>query len=218
MIALTTSRLILGASDADPQRWLVILGVVVFLIFILNARQRRRTRVQAFGDERRDAPSAGRRNEAAQRDMEELTVHLNELARQINAQIDARFAKLEQSIADADRRIHFLRVLLEAAKQARLLEADDPALVRLAEELEQRPQSPAAGARPDMTASEARRSDEPTSFDATQTKLRATRGSTDAVYELSDQGRTIVEIAEALGRSAGEVELILNLRGRAARG
>ncbi len=145
-------------------------------------------------------------------------VRLNELARQINAQIDTRFAKLEQSIADADRRIRFLRVLLEAAKQARLFEADDPALIKLAEESAQEPPPPAAGPWPSITTSQTQRPDQSLPLDAAEDKLRLAQDPTDAVYELSDQGRNIVEIAQTLGRSAGEVELILNLRGRAARG
>ena len=35
------------------------------------------------------------------------------------------------------------------------------------------------------------------------------------VYELADAGKTAIEIARELGKTPGEVELILNLRGRA---
>lgn len=51
--------------------------------------------------------------------------------------------------------------------------------------------------------------------DATSTGAMPVVNGHEVVYELADAGKTAVEIARELGKTPGEVELILNLRGKA---
>ncbi|MFQ5422837.1 MAG: hypothetical protein ACE5F9_02535 [Phycisphaerae bacterium] len=121
-------------------------------------------------------------------------VQLEELSRRINAQIDTKFARLEQSIADADRRIAALRVLIDAAKHSGT-EAGGPGPGHASEAAsgdQPGAQPPVPGKAPPQPQDERYR----------------------AVYELADQGLSPVEISQRLGQRAGEVELILNIRPR----
>ena len=121
--------------------------------------------------------------------MEQLLVELERLSRDINAQIDTKFAKLERSIADADKRIPALRILIDEAKK--LLDESTPAAAH----------SPAA-----PTAAPAPADGRDLAHDERHRR----------VYELADQDKTPMQIASELDQTVGEVELILNLRRSAA--
>lgn len=89
-----------------------LAAIIIIILVVMNMRKRRppdptprRPRSDATPDSR---PATG-----LPRDIEHLMVQLEELSRGINAQIDTKFAKLEQSIADADKRITALRTLLD---------------------------------------------------------------------------------------------------------
>ena len=115
----------LAESDGiGPDQWLLIIAAIIIITLLLMQSSRRRAASGSPKQYRREIDSATTKSTAIKRDMERLLVELSELARQINGQIDTRFAKLEQSIADADKRIQFLRVLLAAAKKAKLVDSD----------------------------------------------------------------------------------------------
>ncbi len=151
----------------------VAAGLAAIAAFFLLTGLRRRQRDRARRDESGEATSEAVARLSAnldtkqklRRDLEELIVELQELSRQISAQIDTKFAKLEAAIRDADRRI---AVLSRLSSQSA---AGEPA--------------PA-----------------PDGLDVRYT----------AVYELADAGNSPMDIARQLGKTPGEVELILNLR------
>lgn len=153
---------------------LLPLSAILFAILLLMSSMRRRSRGRP---EPRQGPTARGRLEPGSeqanlcRDLESLMVELQELSRKISAQIDTRFAKLEATIRDADRRIAVLTRLN---------------------------QSPAD---PVISSSE---------------KFKESAPGHSAVYEMADAGFSAVDIARELGRTTGEVELILNLRPKSA--
>ncbi len=222
-----------GGKGID--QWLLIIAAIVIITLLLMQSRRRRAMDGSPKQYRREIDSATNKSTAIKRDMERLLVELSDLARQINGQIDTRFAKLEQSIVDADRRIQFLRVLLAAAKEAKLVDSDG------SEEAGESPaeaESPAGAETAGGTAPgrlDVSVGDEGVSVSSRSEPQRAD-GDKDAVpssqkdaiyaageevgaddisrrtYQLADAGRTPIQIAQQLGQNLGEVELILNLR------
>ena len=177
-------NLAVDVMDVGTTRALLAVAAVVFILFILNRSARRR---RMGAGRRREAVTEA--NEAARmqrlkREVEQVVVELHEFVREMNGQLDTRFAKLEKSLADADRRIADLRAL-----QGRPARSEaDPAVSRANVEA-------AAGVR-------SPRRDAPVETGEQR------------VYRLFDAGQSPMEIARTLQCSVGEVELILNLRGR----
>jgi len=122
---------------------------------------------------------------AVERQMQNLLVELAEMARQISAQLDTRAAKLEQLIQDADQRLEALGEALRAAGNGAAGDAPQP------------PHS-ASSHRPDG------QTPAPEQPDPRHAQI----------YALADAGQDPHQIAAALGRPEGEVELILALRSR----
>ncbi len=149
---------------------LVPLALAIIAVVLLMSSVRRRLRQHEREVDRsspqREPPRVTPKVHL-RRDLESLIGELQELSRKISAQIDTRFAKLEASIRDADRRIAVLNRLTRQRAEERG-EADA----------------------------------EPEDHDARHT----------VVYELADAGFSAVEIARDVGKTPGEVELILNLR------
>lgn len=177
----------LTLATGNNEQLMLWAGLLAAII-VVAMWTRRRTRAQLGGEiptsrERLAELTAAR---GVRDDMNELLAELQGLSRQINAQIDTKFAKLERAIADADRRIEHLERLNATRPGPRALDVtvgdDTP-------EGDEPPESDAQAAPPAMS--------------------RRTR-----VYELADAGKSSVEIAQALGQTPGEIELILSLRGR----
>ena len=171
------------AAQTDPQHLIIVAIVVaVTTLVLISTRRRLRDRQPSVKDYARQQRARLRDQQHLKQDMEELTVQLQQVARQINSQIDTRFAKLESCIADADQRIERLERLLRRAgghEGVDVTVSDQP------------------------TPSRSRTGD---------------RGSIridpmhQEIYRLADEGKPPPEIARQLGRTTGEVELILNLR------
>lgn len=216
-----------GGKGID--QWLLIIAAIVIITLLLLQSRRRRAMDGSPKQYRREIDSATNKSTAIKRDMERLLVELSDLARQINGQIDTRFAKLEQSIVDADKRIQFLRVLLAAAKEAKLVDSDG------SEEAGESPSEAetASGATPgrlDVSVGDEgisvssvpqpqRAGDDDDAVRSSQKDTIVTAGEevgaddiSRRTYELADAGRTPIQIAQQLGQNLGEVELILNLR------
>ncbi len=227
---------------AEPtlQQWGLLCGVIVLATVVIMNMRRRRPLDGSPRQYRREIDGATQQSIGVKRDMADLLVELDKLARNINAQIDTKFAKLEQSIADADKRISAMRILIDEAK-------------RLAEQAQ-----PQAGPQPDSPASpttdggddDAPASDQPGSTGVTPVSTSKPATSTDEtrppdsrqpetpqqgevpnkkapatdqgkavhdarhqpIYDLADRGLMPVEIARETGQTIGEIELILNLR------
>lgn len=170
---LLTLILATVTGDTFDGNGLVPLLLAAIATFFLLAGLRRKQRERAAAGEvtgPRDPlhlPADLQKKERLRRDLETLIGELQDLSRKISAEIDTRFAKLEASIRDADRRI---AVLNRLARQGGSVPEDS---------------SPHG----DENA-----------------------GRHNVVYELADAGFSCVEIAKDLGKTPGEIELILNLR------
>jgi len=105
------------AEAFSSQQLLSLAVVVLAVVVVANMGWRRRSADGSPKQYRREIDSAVGQSAAVNREMERLLVELEEMARKINAQIETRFAKLEQSIADADRRIAAMRILIDEAKR-----------------------------------------------------------------------------------------------------
>lgn len=209
-------NLLLFAEGLSNQRWaLVSVASIVFIITLLNINRRRREFARDSGFSPRDIDPSLQEGGAVRRDLERLMLELTELSRQINAQIDTRFAKLEVSIIDADRRIDELRRLLERSGDRGLLQSGlavaDANRASLAPPLDDLPSldltidddGPPAAPPPDSGGS---------GRAAPRAEPPAAEGRHERVYQLADEGRPALEIARQTQLSVGEVELILKLR------
>lgn len=203
MILSTETLLAIEVVDTGTTRALLAVAAVVFILFILNrSARRRRAGVSPSRDTMRGAEVDTTRVVRLKREMEQLLVELNEFAREVNGQIDTRFAKLERSIADADRRIAELKRLRGESPASD--ETDDSVLRANREAAE--------GVRDRLARSRAA-----TVQLANDRSPRAGTGTVSkeaAVYQLADGGKSPIDIARVLKCTVGEVELILNLRGR----
>ncbi len=217
MIPDPTILVIAESGGYSNSQWLIIIAMIVVITLLLLRSQRRRTQGASPKQYRREIDSATNQSAAIKRDMERLLVELNELARQINAQIDTKFAKLERSIIDADRRITALRILInEAGGDAQSSDPISPPPQvpenrfdsLLPPDSSESPISLSSAAAPtaplDWTVDDSGISDSATDEDAAHHQI----------YTMADQGHKPVEIARALQQSVGEVELILKLRQR----
>jgi transposase len=160
-------------STLDGNSLIAMLLAAIAAFFLMTGvrrkqRERQRAAEREIGPRRpRELQEPFDQKERLRRDLELLLGELQDLARKISAEIDTRFAKLEASIRDADRRIAVLN--------------------RLAHQPGQTPR--------------------PAPKDSEEIDARHA-----AVYELADAGFSCVEIAKDLGKTPGEIELILNLR------
>lgn len=173
----------LMAEGGLIREGLPALGVAIIAVYFLMSSLRKKMKRNAQRPQRetpfRDPPKPDEnsrttldRQQRLQSDLEALMLELEQLSRTISAQIDTRFAKLEASIRDADRRIAVLNRLS------------------------------GQGGEPASTGGSTTGSDRTTS----------NNGAIEVIYELADTGLGPVDIARKLGKTPGEVELILNLR------
>lgn len=179
-IAATIGLIPGGLSNGQLVLILVIL--VVSALMLLSTRRRLRDSRSSPKAYAREQIARLRDEHAVVSDMEEVMARLEQVAREIQARIDTRFAKLESVIRDADQRTDRLERLIRRAD-------GDPEIDVTVDDTETSapPQSPESAA----------------SADGAQHA---------AVYELADAGQSPVEIAEQTGQSTGEIELILALR------
>ncbi len=198
------------AGEMSSQQALALAAAVMIITFLLLRRYRRRTMGASPKQYQREIDTATNKSAAVKRDMERLLVELNELARQINGQIDTRYAKLEQTMADADRRISALRVLIRSAKTELKAVLDETA-------------ASSGGGGDDLTLESlditiGDEDDAPTALEPSRAESRTASedGPNQRICELADEGRKAIEIAQELDRNVGEIELILNLRNRSA--
>lgn len=164
----------LTSNSFDGNAYIAMLLATVAAFFMMTGlrrkqRDRQRARAEDIPGPRKPVsiPPDLEQKEKLRRDLECLIGELQDLSRKISAEIDTRFAKLEASIRDADRRIAVLN--------------------RLTRELGEKAGEPADG------------------HEENDTRYGV-------VYELADAGFSCVEIARDLGKTPGEIELILNLR------
>ncbi len=215
---------LLLAEALGPQKWaLVAVACIIFIVTLLNMNRRRRDNAGWPRHARREGEFAHRESTAVKADLERLLVELSNLSRQINGQIDTRFAKLELSMVDADRRIAQLQRLLEESREAGRL--DDERISRAVADANVAARPAASPVRPsldlrvdDAGIQPAAGTDVPPAMppESASRPTAAADSLHERIFELSDAGLSVVEIARRTGQSVGEVELILRLRQPAA--
>jgi hypothetical protein len=204
----------------------LVVVTITLLIWSLRRKQSNRPRSpERPSPVRESAPKLGQ--ERIKRDMEDLLVELQELSRKISAEIETRFAKLEAAIQDADRRIAVLNRLnreldenssgsgsgsdsqqtKRSGQTGKTSKKKKPS--RATRSNSKSTDSGDSKPRASSARSEDRKSEDRKSESAGTANLDSRN---DVIYELADAGLTPVEIARDLGRTPGEVELILNLR------
>ncbi len=197
-----------AATDLDPSSLLLLAGVVIVVTMIMiSTRRRAADRGSSPRAYAREQLAKVREQEGMRDDLQELMMQLEKLAREINAQVDTRFAKLEKAIADADARLAELKRLGvgEATPVETVQEqpADGPVL-------EPRESTPTESDRGKGVVDEVAAD----SGDATADEpVDAAESVERRIVELSRAGKSPLEIARALGRDVGEVELIIKLKG-----
>lgn len=114
MLAVLNTTLILLAAEKGSTDPMVYIGAILFALCLmtLGLQRRKAARRSATRDYTGEAATHIRQQQGVREDMESLMLQLSELARQLNGQMDTRYAKLEQTIAEADRRIATLEALL----------------------------------------------------------------------------------------------------------
>jgi hypothetical protein len=192
------SFLNLLAADAftPSTRQVALMALLAATILYAYWYSRRKTPRAKWPKIQESKWDPGTSDAAARNELATLVRQLDELSRRVEGRLEAKVAALEQSIHNADQRIAALSTLLKAAQSAGV-------------QLE-------SGRKPDGTSSSSQRSD------VADLRSEIGRGRPPAssfldprtrrIYELADQGRTALQIAQELGQRVGEVELILNLR------
>jgi propanediol dehydratase small subunit len=113
-------------SGLEPfQKWALVIAAVLTIVYAVMRPMRRRKDPLTT---RKPVSLAGQRE--VEKQMTDLIVELEKMARQMTAQLDTRAARLEALLREADERIATLRTLAEAGAGAgrfRLLAAPEPA-------------------------------------------------------------------------------------------
>lgn len=177
------------AESITLENGLLFFGAMLALTFVslgLVRRNRRQAARDQVDTRERIAKLSGNRQYSSIAD--EVMIKLEELSRRVSAQVDTRFTKLECVIRDADER---------AARLEKLLAQNGPAAAKPPEHT---PAQTTNVRDADPSAANA-----PPSEKELPPRVRR-------VYELADEGKAPLAIAEALELPVGEVELILNLR------
>jgi hypothetical protein len=226
MVGLVTTNLTMLAAEDGGMDPLLRVGIVMVAVTILlgtiNMQRRRKMRTPDMGDYVRAQAAKIRQKQGVQEDLEQIVLQITELGRQLNAQMDTRFAKLDQVVAEADEKIATLEALL---RQAAGVRGVDVTVDESGETPTPTAESPAnagksrKGGKKNANAEKTPgKAAEPTGkADEVPAKDPAAPADPDAlrygrIYTLADQGLPIIEISRRVGQSTGEIELILNLR------
>jgi len=192
---MTTMHLLLATDLLDGKNVpVLILGVGAFVILYIVVRPLMRRKKDPFEKPFRARSLSQQRN--VERQMESLLVELSEMTRQMTAQLDTRAAKLEALLHEADEKIGRLQTLAQRG-------ADEGVIAALRQTIE--PHAPSAALAPASKAIDAPPAAPARDF---------VDPAHERVYALSDDGKTVSQIASALSRPSGEIELILALRAR----
>jgi hypothetical protein len=197
-------------NDPNTRQWLVIgMAVATLAYAVIRPMLKKKDPMS-----RAPASSSLAQQRSVEREMSNLLVELSEMTRQLSAQLDNRSTKLEELMRQADEKIAALRAagsLPPAPASTALLPADGEPngqqnthpLAALGLTPADNVGVPTRPALPDNSAS---------------ASALAGRLAVDPrhaqIYAFVDQGLTPQEIAQRLGRPAGEIQLILALRSR----
>lgn len=190
----------------EPSHYLLVLGVMLIITSLMMIGRSRR-RKQAMGE---GAPKpSDRLEELRQRkevrgDLERLMVDLEEMARRLGAQMDAKARRVEHLLEQAERRLAELRQAQAEAGTPGWEEGPGPTAASPPTPLGETLSSIAGELSGDAAAPGTPGAAAP-GGDAEDLRQR--------VYALADAGADAGRIASELDEHQGKVELILSLRG-----
>jgi hypothetical protein len=194
---MTMPTSLLASFSNDPNAKYILVGVVgVIVLYVVMRPFLQKKKKDPF--DRANFTQSLSQQRGVERQMQHLLVELNEMARQMTAQLDSRSTKLELLIKDADERLAELRRATDAARSAAPRFEIPPSSALFA------PTTP---------------SQQPSSFGLREPEpdVDATDPTHLQIHQLSDEGKTVSDIAAILGHPSGEIELILALRPKASR-
>lgn len=157
----------------------LLIGIILIatIISLISLRRRRDAGGPSPRAYVREMAARLKDQQGVKSDITELMTQLQQVSREINAQLDAKFIKLQQVIGHADDRLDRLD---------RHVRRDDgqPALdITVSDDTETAPREP----------------------------VRSIRDARNRVVALASEGLPSAEIAEQVGLSEGEVDLVLRL-------
>lgn len=209
--------LVLAFTGEDVAPYVLILGLLLVTASLMMKLAKRRRGGSSSGTHDTNITGAERleklrQEQGVRRDLDSLMVEIEEMAKRLSHQLDAKAVRLEQLIEDADHRLTRLRHVAERLENA------PPDASRSA--AESGPQADAASPSQDSEeTSEADASSDllsastPTASSASDAPSPAANDPlTRSVYALADEGYDAQTIASRLQEHAGKVELILALR------
>jgi phage shock protein A len=189
---------------SDQTIWLIVgVGGMIGLYLLLRPRAKK-------GDPLGSVPKFPlARQRSVEQQMSNLLVELSEMARQITAQLDTRATKLELLIKEADEKLAALRAALAAPNH----QSPDHHPAHRSGGIDSTTDSTRDSKRA-SSVSDARPTTSPLAKESAIPPAPTMDQRHAQVYALADEGRAANEIARLLQRPAGEIELILALRGR----
>lgn len=203
MTAGAAISLPLAAGFFRNPDWILVLGVLMLTVWAMMRLASRRKR----GQPNLSAQEQLERNHQARGvrgDLEDLMVEIEQMAKRMSAQLDAKAIRLERLLDETDQRIAYLEQL-----QQRQSAAPDTASTPDAPDPLQTPDAPHAGVarHPAAAATQAPSFASPPPVDDLQDDPLLSK-----VYQLADAGLDANAIAREIGDHVGKVELILALR------
>lgn len=165
-----------------PSAALLIVGIVFISAWLLMRSRRRHIKGPGHTTAREQLERY-KQEDGLRNDLESLMVEIEQLAKRVGSQLDAKAMRVERLIDDADLRI----AQLQKAMQEQHNGSGQPPT-----------------ATPDPTP--------PPPPAAPPTPETSVDPLTAEIYKLADQGQAPVEIAKQLDEHTGKVELILALR------
>ena len=231
-MSLTTGHLsaiaTLALTGDGLQGLLLPIGVILILMsLVMSIRKRKKRQAQQITPG--ETLERLRQEKGVRGDMESLMVEVEQMAKRVGAQLDAKAIRLERLIDEADRKLTELDNRTSHVG-GRSYEADRPrdvsptfyaGAMHQADGARSR-SAPGAGGAAGPTASSAAKAtsqDEPADFQGSDDfrgpdddSFRGRDDLSRSVYSLADQGMDTTAIARQLGEHVGKVELILALR------
>lgn len=183
-----------GTAFFSDHSWLLVLGIVlVTTSLLMRARKRRRTQPASLTPS--ETTERYRQQRGLRGDLESLMVEIEQMAKRLGAQLDAKSVRIERLLHEADETLARLERRRKAAG-----DTDSP------DAFERNPSHRHAGATaaPQTAQRPGRRittSDDPAADPLAR-----------SVYQLADGGMAADQIAQQLNEHIGKVELILALR------
>jgi len=182
---------------------LLLLGIV-FIIMALFSFGRSRKKKNADAPTAREHLERTRQRQGVRNDLQGLMVEIEQMAKRLGAQLDAKTIHLEKALREADERIAQLQALRETGPGASRPEGGAvPPSITDALPTDPHAEGVVPSATDDTTPADEARPSDPDPF---------TDPLTQEVYALADRGQGPQSIAQSLGEHVGKVELILALR------